>query len=262
MSPQIQQTLFRFFACALVCAGLVSAPALQAASEPATQRVSFKKGSSSAIVQGRIVGEQTVDYILGAKAGQLMNVSLGTKHGATYFNILAPGEKQVAMFNGSVSQNQFEGVLPATGEYRIRVYMLRAAARRNETANYRLEMIIAAAALAAPTAASGAAKSVDAKVAGTEFQATGNIACSLGTKQVAASCSFGVKRQSAGNAMVTITQPDQTKREIVFAKGRATGYNKTGSNAGAFKADKKSDTHIIQIGDERYEIPDAVISGG
>jgi hypothetical protein len=71
-----------------------------------------------------------------------MNVSLATKHGATYFNILAPGQNEVAMFNGSISQNQYEGTLPASGDYKIRVYMMRSAARRNEVAHYRLEMII------------------------------------------------------------------------------------------------------------------------
>jgi hypothetical protein len=71
-----------------------------------------------------------------------MNVSMATKHTATYFNILAPGETEVAFFNGSVNGNQYEGVLPASGDYKIRVYMMRSAARRNEKANYRLEMIV------------------------------------------------------------------------------------------------------------------------
>ena len=46
------------------------------------------------------------------------------------------------MFNGSVSQNQYEGILPSSGDYKIRVYMMRSAARRDQVANYRLEMII------------------------------------------------------------------------------------------------------------------------
>jgi hypothetical protein len=37
---------------------------------------------------------------------------------------------------------QFEGVLPASGDYKLRVYLMRSAARRDEIANYRLEMII------------------------------------------------------------------------------------------------------------------------
>lgn len=58
-----------------------------------------------------------------------MNVSLATQHGATYFNILVPGENEVAFFNGSLSQNQYEGTVQATGDYTIRVYMMRSAAR-------------------------------------------------------------------------------------------------------------------------------------
>jgi len=37
---------------------------------------------------------------------------------------------------------QFEGVLPASGDYKLRVYLMRSAARRDAIANYRLEMII------------------------------------------------------------------------------------------------------------------------
>jgi hypothetical protein len=62
--------------------------------------------------------------------------------GANYFNIIAPGKENEAMFIGSSAGNQFEGALPASGDYRVRVYLMRSAARRDEIANYRLEMII------------------------------------------------------------------------------------------------------------------------
>ena len=52
-----------------------------------TEPVHFKKGANSATVEDSIKGYETVDYVLGARAGQYMNVSLATKHGATYFNI-------------------------------------------------------------------------------------------------------------------------------------------------------------------------------
>ena len=126
----------------LACFLLLTAPASFAADGIRTERVHFKKGEKSAVVEAGIKGYETVDYVLGASAGQYMNVSLATKHGATYFNILAPGQNEVAMFNGAVSQNQYEGTLPASGDYKIRVYMMRSAARRNEVAHYRLEMII------------------------------------------------------------------------------------------------------------------------
>jgi membrane-bound inhibitor of C-type lysozyme len=107
-----------------------------------TERVQFQPGSTSATVQDSITGYEGVDYVLRAQAGQYANISMATDNGANYFNILAPGETVEAMFIGSTSGNQYEGTLPATGDYRIRVYMMRSAARRNEVANYRLEMII------------------------------------------------------------------------------------------------------------------------
>ena len=71
-----------------------------------------------------------------------MNVSMATDNSANYFNILAPGKTDGGMFIGSISGNKFEGALPANGDYKIRVYLMRNAARRGEAANYRLEMIV------------------------------------------------------------------------------------------------------------------------
>lgn len=113
-----------------------------AADDIREQRVQFERGATSAVVEDSITGYETVDYLLGAAKGQYMNVSMATDNGANYFNILAPGETVVAIFNGSNAENQYEGILPASGDYRIRVYMMRSAARRDEVANYRLEMII------------------------------------------------------------------------------------------------------------------------
>jgi hypothetical protein len=111
-----------------------------------TQQVHFRADANSAVVEGKITGYETIDYVLEASKGQHMNVGMATKNGANYFNILAPGENEVAIFNGSVNGNQYEGVLPKNGAYKIRVYMMRSAARRNEVAKYRLEMAISGAA--------------------------------------------------------------------------------------------------------------------
>ena len=109
-----------------------------------SERVKFAPGATSATIEGKIKGDATVDYILAAKQGQYANISLGTKNSATYFNILAPGGGETALFNGSIGGNQYEGTLPASGDYRVRVYMMRSAARRGEVATYRLEMIVGA----------------------------------------------------------------------------------------------------------------------
>jgi hypothetical protein len=244
---------------------LLSSPTI--AGDVRTERLQFKRGASSATVTGTLKGDQTVDYLVGASKGQSANVSLATNNTATYFNILAPGQNEVAFFNGSVNGNQFEGVLPETGDYRIRVYMMRSAARRNEVANYRLEVAIApgtnAAASTQPAAgASAAAPATDAKVAGTGFHATGNIPCSMGGGQPTGQCAYGVTREGQGNGMVTVTKPDGRKCVIFFEKGRATGYDASQADRGTFSASRQSDLTTIRIGEERYEIPDAVITGG
>jgi hypothetical protein len=143
--------------------GVFGHPAL-AESGIRTERVQFAKGATSARINGTIKGSQTVDYVLHASRGQSMNVSMATRNTAAYFNILAPGQTEVAFFNGSVSDNQYEGTLPATGDYKIRVYMMRSAARRNEVADYRLEMIVSG-----PTHGSASHDAVDPR---TGFHAT------------------------------------------------------------------------------------------
>jgi hypothetical protein len=135
---------------ALAAASVVLAGPAFARDDIRVERVHFARGAKSAVVEGSIEGYEVVDYVLGAKEGQSMNVSMATGNGANFFNILAPGENEVAMFNGSTSQNQYEGVLPESGDYRIRVYLERSAARRNEVGKYRLEMIITGAAASAP----------------------------------------------------------------------------------------------------------------
>ena len=100
---------------------LLSPPAIAERNDISTQRVQFKSGSNSATVQGKIRGYQILDYVLNARKGQYMNVSMATNKCANYFNILPPGENDVAMFNGSTEGNQYEGTLPASGDYKILV---------------------------------------------------------------------------------------------------------------------------------------------
>jgi hypothetical protein len=107
-----------------------------------TRRVKFATGSNSSRIEGSITGNNYVDYLINVREGQSMNVSMATDNGANYFNIMEPGEEYVAIFNGSTAENQYEGTAAKSGDYRIRVYLMRSAARRGETANYTLEVIV------------------------------------------------------------------------------------------------------------------------
>ena len=119
------------------------------------ERVHFKTGTSGATVKGHLRGREDIDYLLGAKAGQQMTVELHTDNPQNYFNILPPGSSDEALFVGSSSGNRFEGTLPDSGDYRVRVYLMRAAARRDESANYRVDIHIGSTHLPAASAPAG-----------------------------------------------------------------------------------------------------------
>lgn len=241
----------------MVCI-LVAASAMALAADGIESRpLQFAKGTSSATVKGSLKGDQTIDYKVRAQAGQTISVALKTSNGANYFNLLPPGSTGEAIFVGSTSGTDWTGPLPADGEYAVRVYLMRSAARRNETADYTLTVSITGS--ATTSAALGAAPAGDAKVKGTPYHATGKVPCSMGSApQGSAQCDFGVIRGKPGNAEVHLTPPGGFKRVLTFAGGTVT------SDAGVkVKASKSGDLWSVDVNDyEHYRIPEAVISGG
>ena len=103
------------------------------------QEVQFDAGTSATSISGQIHGDGDVDYLVRARAGQILTVSFKPSNPMAYFNLLPPGSEE-ALFVGSsaVDGSRFTTQLPRDGVYTIRVYLIRAAARRNETARYTL----------------------------------------------------------------------------------------------------------------------------
>jgi hypothetical protein len=244
---------WRFVALAIAWTILVVCPFSFAAQAIKVQQIHFAAGASSATVKGTIAGDKTVDYKLSAKAGQTMSVKLKTSNSSNYFNVLPPGSES-AVFIGSTSGNEWTGTLEADGEYKIRVYMMRSAARRNEVASYTLTVGITG----SPKASDfGKAPASDAKVKGTPYHATGPLSCTMGNDKPV-QCEFGVIRGKPGNAEVHITPPGGLKRVLVFMGDKVT------TNPGEkIKAVKQGYDWVIEVNDyEHYTIPEAVISGG
>lgn len=154
------------WAAAVLMAGLATA-------QPAIPKVSvhFKPGASSATVTRTIKGDETIDYILGAKAGQTMTVTLKSSNRSNYFNVLAPGSEE-AIFIGSSEGNNFKGPLPKSGDYSVRVYLMRNAARRNETANLTLTFSITGAGSAEAPAVSASGFDKTLGLQGIAFRVT------------------------------------------------------------------------------------------
>jgi len=127
--------------------------ALPAAAQTGSPRpVVFPPGKQQVVLSSRLKGDQDIDYKVEATAGQTLAVTLTSRNPQAYFNILPPGSQDVATFVGSSEGNRFSGTLPTAGAWTIRVYLMRAAARRGEGAPVRL-----AVRLAGTSAAAGAA---------------------------------------------------------------------------------------------------------
>lgn len=126
-----------FFASVLIGLSIVIAPLAMADNGIKTQQVHFKKGESGATIKGKIKGDETLDYTIVASKGQNMVVIL---EGKPYFNVLPPSSNGEALFVGSTSGNNYEGVLPSSGTYTIRVYQMGAASDGGKTNNFKLDI--------------------------------------------------------------------------------------------------------------------------
>lgn len=120
-----------------------------------------------------LFGDETIDVTLTAKAGNTLSVTLTSKHPQAYFNVLPSGSEE-AIFIGSVSGSAFTGPLPADGTYIVRVYQMRAAARRNDTANVKLAMSLLTKA-PEPAAARSAQPESQAAATPTPFSYSGEL---------------------------------------------------------------------------------------
>ena len=90
-------------------------------------RVRFARGTHSATVSATVRGFAYRDYIVGSGAGQTMTVSVSGTNSATVLTVFAPDGSNV---DGAAETDSYSGELAASGDYVIRVGMMRSAARR------------------------------------------------------------------------------------------------------------------------------------
>ena len=95
-----------------------------------------------------------------------------------------------------------------------------------------------------------------------KFDATGNVPCAQFIGQPMTRCEFGVARAGGGYATLVIKKPDSRTRAIFFRMGKPIGADISEADPGEFSATREGDLNFIRIGNERYEIPDAVALGG
>ena len=285
------------------------------------------------LMPGTISGREVVDYQVTGERSQILSVDLLTSNPANHFNVLPSGSDD-ALFIGSTQGTVADVRLPESGAYVVRVYLMRSAARRGETADYSLGISLGGPEFAdglsggpdywKVSAGGGSALNLRAgpstryaaigklrngevlqnrgcRLTGSErwctiraahsgvtgwvagrylvesaapqrpsvaeggpvgngvpFDATGFVPCAAHTDQPTRQCPFGVIREGPGNAGIWIALGYGEERQILFEGGTpvATDSPKT------LRFEKMGDLFVIRVGDERFEIPDAVVSGG
>ena len=220
--------------------------------ESREESVAIPKGRDSVALKGRIKGREFVDYLVRAGAGQTLAVGLAKSNPQNYFNVSAPGA-EAAMFVGSLG-GEFSGVVPVDGEYTVRVYLMPAAARRNESSDYTLTVGVTGKALPPLVA------SQDHLIPGTPYHATAAIACAPPPPSDAKTCeAWIVRRGFDGTATVEVRGPGSTVRRILFVAGAPSASDATEPMTHS----RDGDRTVVKFGaDERYEIPDALVRGG
>jgi hypothetical protein len=244
---------FAAITAALLLVQPIVAPMVIAQLAGRTEQVKFAKNTTLTAIKAQVKGDQSIDYRVKARAGQTLAVSLKPSNLQNYFNVLPPGSDGVAMFVGSSSGNTFKGLLPIDGEYTIQVYLMRPAARRNQSSKYTLTIGVTGKPLSPVSA------KTDALIPGTPFNASAKIACTNSLDPNLKECeAFVIRRGFDGTATVEVRWPN-FKRRILFVKGRPVASDA----AVKFSTARKGDLSIVIFGnDERFEIPDALVVGG
>lgn len=215
--------------------------------------VQFGKGKNSTVIRDRVVGYQYIDHQVRAGAGQRMAVSLKGSNGANYFNLLAPGSPDTAMAIGELIDNRFAGLLPDDGVYTIRVFLMRAAGRRNEASDFTLSIGITGSPLKALPA------KTDALLPGTRYHASTTVKCEPLYSKARECEAYVVRRGLDGTATVELRWDTNRKRRILFVKGEPK------------VADAPQEMRFIRTeqgwrvtfgGDEPFEVPESLVSGG
>lgn len=227
--------------------------ALAAAPERMVKKVHFTAGSSSATLKGQIRGNNYVDYELRAGAGQSMKVSMQGTNLANYFNILPPGSPDAAMYIGQTGGNTFDGLLPDDGVYTIRVYLVRAAARRKESSEYTLSVGISGKPLPPVSA------KVDAVLPGTNYHAKTTVKCEPQYTKTRECEALVIRRGFDGTATVELRWDERGKRRILFVKGipRASDVPQQMK----FTRNERG-WEVVFNDDERFEVPEPLVFGG
>jgi hypothetical protein len=125
----------------LAAAAAVTATAAFAQEAERRVRVAFEAGKPARSYMDRISDFEAVSYVIALQKGQTLHVVLATNNASNCFDIHAPGAPK-PIYVGADSGNDHKLVVQAPGEYMVRVFLLRLAARDGQSADYTLDLAV------------------------------------------------------------------------------------------------------------------------
>lgn len=127
-----------------MAAGLFAARAALAAQQP--EEVHFRRGTASAVLQGKLTGWDMKEYALRAGKEQTARVEVISRRInwliVRFYPADRPDGDNDLMNSDNTNSFSWEGKLPESGEYVLRLFIRRAEARRGGSVDYRARMTI------------------------------------------------------------------------------------------------------------------------
>ncbi len=233
--------------------GLLLVAAFAFAQQPKVIPVKFGAGQTSKTIKGQLSGRQDLDYVVTVGAGQTLSVTMKASNTGAFFNVLPPGS-ETAMVVGDLVENKTSRRAPIEGQYRIRVFLVRAAARRGESSNFTLNIGVTGQAIPALRGGS------DTLVEGTPYHATATAEVEIDLFRDLKTCDAGVIRRGRdGTGTVVFTYKGQ-RRALLFVKGSLAAWDSTE------RAKSVTENGFIKVtvgeGQEHYRFAEELLTGG
>ncbi|WP_432383484.1 hypothetical protein [Duganella sp. P38] len=130
----MKKTLFLAALCSALA--LTSAPA---AGQLARHMTELSGAPQAKTMRGKLRGRDTAEYTVHLREGQTLAVRLKTNLRSNYFNVTGPDGGE-ALFVGSRDGARYRAKVTQEGVYKISVYLMPNAARRDERASYSLKI--------------------------------------------------------------------------------------------------------------------------
>jgi hypothetical protein len=119
--------------------GAAAAPLVLA--QQAGTRVVFDDDHPARSYEDALDGFNEISYVIALREGQSLQVSLASNNISNCFDIYAPGAAK-PFYIGGDSGSSHRLVAGTPGDYVVKVFLLRLAARDNQSARYTLELTL------------------------------------------------------------------------------------------------------------------------